>query len=95
MVKELLEKEIRVWRGASDQVLGQLKESTQQVLGQVGPWPTLGPTQQVRDDKEPPARNDLLLDGCRGLHQVADETHQFGTEGRISSSGPRRHLFRP
>ena len=86
VVQELLEQQVAVVGGAGDQVLGQLEEGVEQVGGEVVP---AGLGEQVRDDEEAAAGDDLLLDAGAALHQLADELHQAGAEARVPAA-PRR-----
>ena len=53
-----------------------------------------GPGQEVGDDEEAAARDDLLLYAGAALYQLADELHQAGAETRVlladitTSAGP-------
>ena len=80
VIQQLLEQQVTVGRGAGDQVLGQLEEGVEQVRGQVFPARA---GQQVRDDEEPAASDDLLLDAGAAHDQLADELHQARAEARV------------
>ena len=88
VVQQLLEQQVAVVGGAGDQVLGQLEEGVEQVGGEVIP---AGLGEQVRDDKEAAAGDDLLLDAGAALHQLADELHQAGAEARVPAAAAPRH----
>ena len=91
VVQQLLQQEVAVVGGTSDEVLGQLQEGVEEVGGQMLP---AGPGQEVGDDEEAAARDDLLLYAGAALHQLADELHQAGAETRVlltditTSAGP-------
>ena len=75
VVEELFEEQVGRVGGAGDEVLGQLEEGLEEVEGEVL---ARAAAEQVGDDEEAAAGDDLLLDGGRGLDQLADEGHQFG-----------------
>ena len=80
VIQQLLEQQVTVVSGAGDQVLGQLEEGVEQVRSQVL---SAGPGQEVGDDQEPTACDDLLLNAGASHHQLADELHQTRAEARV------------
>ena len=80
MVQQLLQQEVAVVGGTRHEILGQLEEGVEEVSSEVVPT---GPGQQVGDDEEAAARDDLLLDAGASLHQLADELHQTGAEAGV------------
>ena len=66
VIKKLLEQEITVVGGTGDEILGQLEEGVEEVGGEVLP---AGLGEEVGDDKEASAGNDLLLDAGAALYQ--------------------------
>lgn len=91
VVQHLLEEQVRVGGGASDQVLGELQEGVEQLRRQVGPG---GPAQQVRHHQKAAAGDHLLLDGRRRLYQLADEAHQLGAANKKILCGIELELDR-
>ena len=80
VVQQLLQQEVAVVGGAGHQVLGQLQEGVEEVRGEMFP---AGPGQEVGDDEEAAARNDLLLNAGAALHQLTDELHETGAEAGV------------
>ena len=80
MIQQLLEQQVTVGGGAGDQVLGQLEEGVEQVCSEMLP---AGPGQEVGDDQEPAASDDLLLDAGAPHHQLTDKLHQARAEARV------------
>ena len=77
IASHLFEQEVSVVRRTGDKVLGQLEEGLEQLQGQVF---SRRLAEEVRDDEESAAGNDLLLNAGRALHQLAYEAHQLRTE---------------